>query len=260
MEGSFSFERPQDDVSVPRRTQFAPERSASAHFQNPVQRRRYIEEQERTFTPFSEKLAEMRRRDERALRAEEDAQEDAEIVDRYARSLDWQHIDESDYGNPADALEQELEILERRLVRTPRKRSEGEYAEAASHFSPTYGDSGVHTRRIHLGPDRAAQRQVNEQLESVYARRGMAMQERYQDGARFSRRATNEWRVMDRELQELERSLEALKKDHLRRQSLHAYAVDNAALRHSDQPPRSHITQPSKPRGDGRTIRRWNEM
>lgn len=281
MEGSFSHDNHRPKNIVPQRNQFAPNKRGFVDFRDSAQRRRYVNEQVARHVPLEDQLRIMREwdafnkeREEEAVHAkerrryrqqllEEGDKTDSIYTDGYQKKHEEETLrlhEEARHSGRIEAAVERQNGTPLRLRDAPdrRKYSAGEYRDQTGKSSPTYGNVTSHVDRLRLGQFRALER-LDEELREL-ARRREQGRSQYVEQPRWTRREGRVRDGMREEINRLQESLDELRASLQKTVTYHAYGVIDAAQRLQHDPPRSHAAKPIKPRGDGRSIRTWDDV
>ncbi len=279
MEGSFSHDNHRPKNIVPQRNQFAPNKRGFVDFRDSAQRRRYVNEQVARHVPLEDQLRIMREwdafnkeREEEAVHAkerrryrqqllEEGDKTDSIYTDGYQKKHEEETLrlhEEARHSGRIEAAVERQNGTPLRLRDAPdrRKLSKGEYRDQGYSVSGTRGDVQGHVDRLRLGRYKALERLDNELRELAGRRTRLRQTVPPLDGS-WSKRETRAYRDVYTELDRLEESLNELRAPLEATTTNHADSITDAARAYS---PRSHVAKPIKPRGDGRSIRTWDDV
>lgn len=282
MEGSFSHDNHRPQNTVPQRNQFAPNKRGSVDFRDPEQRRRYVNEQVAAHVPLEERLRTMREvdafneeREEEAVHAQEQLRYWQELLeegertesiytDGYQREQEEEARRLHEEARRNGRIEAEVERqhgtpLRLRDAQDRRKLSKGEYRDQGESVSGTRGDVQGHVDRLRLGQYKTLERLDAELRELADRRAHLRKMVPPPDGS-WSEREMRTYRDAYTELDRLQQSLDELRSSANASRDIHGDAIVDAALRTPNDSPRSHVAKPIKPRGDGRSIRMWDDV
>lgn len=272
MERSFQHKPKAEEggLAMPHPHQFA-STSPSASLRDRDRRRAYLESEEAVQISLDERLRQIAAAQDRdaALRRAEAVDWEAQL-NRWSQSTGARREQNEEVylgSDVDDAIEPEVSpweaSFEAEQARSLPYRehgglSQGAYQRLAATDSPTNGDVRGHTGRLRLGQFRALD-ELKQQLRDLEARSAVFQQPHTDEPPTWSRR---EQRARDQAYEQLLASRASLARlqDSAEDSGInHKYRMVDAAYTRRGQPHRSHVEKPSKPRGDGRSIRAWDE-